>query len=79
MGQRTQTESGKVWLLLQVHVKANQTLKIALKKAMAMRDLTTSQCVAYVVQPNKPLNSRHMVDWAICTTALAGQEVGGAG
>jgi len=62
-----------------VHVKSDQTLKMALKKAMAMRDLTTSQCAAFVVQPNKPVHNRHMVDWAICTSALAGQEVGGAG
>ena len=57
-------------------MKSNQTLKQALKKAMAMRDLTTSQCVAYVVQPSKPHTSKHMVDWSIHTSALAGQEVG---
>lgn len=50
-------------------------MKQALKKAMTMRDLTTSQCVPYVVQPNLPLTPRQMVDWSTSTSMLAGQEV----
>ncbi len=37
-----------------------------------MRDLSTTQCVPYVIQPNKP---RLMVDWSTSTALLGGQEV----
>ena len=59
-------------LCVQVHVKQNQSIKHALKKAMTMRDLSTTQCVPYVIQSNKP---RLMVDWSTNTSLLGGQEV----
>ena len=57
-------------------MKHHQTIKQALKKAMTMRDLNTTQCVPYVIQGNKP---RWMVDWSTGTSLLGGQEVGREG
>ena len=52
-------------------MKANQTIKQALKKAMTTRDLTTTQCVPFVIQADKP---KFMVDWNTSTALLGGQE-----
>lgn len=59
-------------LHVQVHVKSNQTIKQALKKAMHTRDLSSAQCVAYVMRPN---NAKVAVDWNTGSSFLAGSEV----
>ena len=59
-------------VLLQVHVKPNQTIKQALKKAMNTRDLSTAQCVVYALRSD---NAKVAVDWTTLTSYLAGSEV----
>ena len=53
-------------------MKHNQNIKQALKKAMQTRDLTTAQCVVYVIQKDR---AKVLVDSATPTAVLGGHEV----
>ena len=61
-----------MYAYVQVTVKHNQNIKQALKKAMQTRDLTTVQCVVYVIQKDR---AKVLVDWSTPTAVLGGHEV----